>query len=339
MPEQLTAISPGKLILSGEHAVVYGQPALAIAIERYTTAVTTWHHKPHLISFKLLDLRYAKQHTLDTLDKLKHRLQDNYNAFLQGKANLCDVLKKPFELLQYSVSNLLEKLNFQLPRGVEIKINSEIPIGCGMGSSAAAIMSALHALINLFKLDVDPHKFLKLALEVENLQHGKSSGLDLHLAAFGGGMRYQAGKAEARAIPEIPMYMVNTGVPAASTGECVQRVKTVITQGSMLEDFATVTNALDCALQNNSMQNVELAIKENHRLLDKIGVVPQQVAKFVADIEAAGGAAKVCGAGSICGNNAGMVIIVGDDNYVTLSDKYGYKLEQVRVDYRGTRIV
>ena len=70
----LTARTPAKLILSGEHAVVYGQPAIAMAVDRYTTTTTTWRDSPH-IHFKLADLKYAKTITLQTLQRLTMQLQ------------------------------------------------------------------------------------------------------------------------------------------------------------------------------------------------------------------------------------------------------------------------
>lgn len=344
--QQLTAIAPGKLILSGEHAVVYGNPALALAINYYTSVTTKWHslstscpQQLLMVSFKFLDLKYAQRHTLQALEKVKVRLQNKYNAFLQGQVSLREVLKRPFELLQYSVSNLLEKLNVELPHGLELKINSEIPIGCGMGSSAAAIVSVLYALIKLFNLNLDPAKFLKLGLEAENLQHGKSSGLDLQLAAFGGSIRYQQGTAYQRPVPQLPLYFVNTGAADTSTGECVQQVAKVITVGSTLADFAAITNAMDYAMQKQDLSAVKLAITENQRLLQSVGVVPPAVAAFIAEIEASNGAAKVCGAGAIRGDKAGIVLIVGEADFAPIAAKYGYQLQAVQADLHGARII
>src|SRR5260221_4743917 len=78
MSKRLTARSPGKLILSGEHAVLYGKPALAMAVNRYAQSRISTHFSP-AIFFNLLNLRYAKSLTLNTLSTLKTRLQENYN--------------------------------------------------------------------------------------------------------------------------------------------------------------------------------------------------------------------------------------------------------------------
>jgi mevalonate kinase len=80
-------------------------------------------------------------------------------------------------------------------------------------------------------------------------------------------------------------------------------------------------------------------MRENHRLLCRIGVVPQKVQQFVADVETAGGAAKICGAGAVRGQNGGVVLVMADFMPTTLASKYGYKVSPVRGDPLGTRIV
>ena len=56
----LTARAPAKLIISGEHSVLYGQPAIAMAVDRYTTTTTNWGDSKY-IDFKFPDLAYAKK--------------------------------------------------------------------------------------------------------------------------------------------------------------------------------------------------------------------------------------------------------------------------------------
>lgn len=339
MEKTLSAIAPAKLILSGEHSVIYGQPAAAMAIKRYTTATTTWHYGTPKINFDLTDIKYVKAHTIHALDKLKLRLQDKYNDFLAGNLDLRGVLKKPFELLQYSVGNLLSKLNFQLPSGVDIKLNSDIPIGCGMGSSAAAIMSVLLSLINLFNLEIELKKILKLGLEAENLQHGKSSGLDLYLAAYGGCVSYNNFTSTKLNEVNFPIHIVNTGAPGSSTGECVQHVRKTINEGSLLDDFSAVTNTVINSIEKNDEKSMQKAVKENNKLLEKLGVVPQRVKEFITDLELSGNSAKICGSGSISGENAGIVMIVGNSDLNKVTSKHGYNLEQVKVENSGARII
>ena len=88
------------------------------------------------------------------------------------------------------------------------------------------------------------------------------------------------------------------------------------------------------ALAGSSEQELIAAVRENHRLLVGIGVVPESVQHLVSEIEAQGGAAKICGAGSIRGDSAGIVWVVGEaaraerkDSLITLEgDPYGARI-------------
>lgn len=339
MVYQLKAKAPAKLIISGEHAVVYGHPALAIAIDKYAHTTTTWNKASSMISLRSLDLAMVNSCTMQTLKKLKSRLQQDYKDFLDGKCTIRQVLRRPIELLQFTVSNFLEELNINLPSGIEIEINSDIPMGCGMGSSAASVVCTLYGLLSLFNIKLDPLKLLDLSLESENLQHGRSSGLDLSLATYGGCLRYQNGQTDKRNVPDFPLYIVNTGAPVSTTGDCVSFVRGAFESTNIGKDFDDVTSAIDLSMQNNNLVDFKLAITENNKLLQKIGVVPDKVAGFIQEIENFGGAGKVCGAGSIRGDNSGVVLVVGSENFASIASKYDYNIEPVTPDIEGARVV
>jgi len=325
--KSLTATAPAKLIISGEHSVLYGQPALAIAINRYTSTTTTWSATAR-IHFDLLDLSYAKSYTRKALLSIAKNLRDDYR------------IKRPFELLQYSVSRLLEVLNIKLSRGVDICVESNIPIGCGMGSSAAAIVSTVSALTALLHYDWNGCDQLAFCREIESLQHGKSSGLDLHLVTHGGCVRFEDGITQSRAVPKIPLSIVNTGQPESSTGACVAHVMPAFTNDPKLaSEFAVVTNHIDTALAANDLLEIKRGIRANHSLLRRIGVVPDKVANFISEIEVAGGAAKICGAGAVLGDNAGVVLLMADHGVQNIIRKYGYELQSIQVDTHGITII
>lgn len=335
------ARSPAKLILSGEHAVVHGYPALAMAVDRYAESMLVANESREGILFNLSNLSYVKRHTFNKLNLIKSQVLNNYHEFLKGQCHIRDVLKKPFELLQFTVSHLMEALNIQLPNGVELKTTSTIPIGCGMGSSAASVISTLYALTHFFGIDIEPQRYLSMGLAAENLQHGRSSGLDLNLALKGGYIRYQNGRRQAsNDIPELDLYIVNTGAPSCSTGECVMQVSDQFKTG-IGREFEAVTNHLDKAFCTENIDDICAGIRENHLLLQRIGVVPERVSALIESLERVGGAAKICGAGAIRGDQAGVVLVVGAEaeRLAKQVEAFGYTLEKIRGDAVGTQHV
>jgi len=250
------------------------------------------------------------------------------------------VLKKPFELLQYSVTTLIDRLNLQLTRGLEIQVNSNIPIGCGMGSSAATIVSSMQAIASLFNLKLEAKKFLALGQNIEDLQHGRSSGLDLHLTFFGGGIKFCQGNTTPIQITDTTcFYIVNTGVPQATTGESVAKAAKYFTTTKLGEDFKAVTDALDVALKENKLHDIQHAINENHKLLKNIGVVPKKVCSFIEAIQQQKGAAKICGAGSIIGEQGGIVLVVAERDLSAVAKTFNYNLQPITIDHYGTQII
>lgn len=332
----MQACAPGKLILSGEHSVVYGKPGIAMAIDRYAYAEIT----PRIakeITFNLLNLRYQKSHTLNALRRVKRRLSADYKKFLNGEYTIRDVLQAPIELSQFVLTNLLDHLNVSMQEGLQLQTESNIPIGCGMGSSAAMILSVIHAIAKYFRLDLKNEKYYSYGLEAENLQHGRSSGLDLRVSLQGGCIHYKDGIASQREIPTAPMYLVNTGKPESSTGDCVSHAGDYIP--SLLEDFAAVTEALDQALTAQNYIDLLAAIRENHSLLSNIGVVPEPVQQFIQKLEQQNMAAKICGAGSVAGDNAGIVLIVSEQNPEAICQRFGYSCQSIKGETRGLRAI
>jgi mevalonate kinase len=332
--------APAKLILSGEHAAVYGKPALAIAVNRYAEAEAASQLAP-IISFDLGDLAYQQALRFASLDRLKARIKNKYRRFLRGEFKIRQVLKKPVELAQFAFSLFFEVLNVRPTQGVKIKVQSDIPMGCGMGSSAAIILSVIHVLARHLDLSLPTETLFRMALEVENLQHGYSSGLDLRISQQGGCLFMRDGEVETRALPQLPFYLINTGSPLSSTGECVSQVEPLFRASSIGDDFAAVTLAMDQALQAQNHQSFRDTIRRNHQLLNQLGVVPEKVRQFIAEVEALGGAAKICGAGSVAGDQAGVVMSVTDEvaALTEICARYRYSLIPAAVEERGVHVV
>lgn len=332
--------APGKLILSGEHAVVHGQPALAMAVNRYAVASITRGLLPR-VSLDLADLAYSGNLTLNDLMRVKNRVKRKYQKFVNGDYQIRDVLKKPFELVQAALGIVAGTNNITLPDGMKVHVTSDIPIGSGMGSSAAAILSVMKAASMHLNIPVSTNILYEMALEAENLQHGNSSGLDLRVSLHGGCVYVKGLKIEPREVPGFTLYLVDTGRPATTTGECVKKVSPYFTTSSIGNAFGQVTDEMDKALREKSWHGMQEAVKENHALLCEIGVVPQRVQEFIAKTETFDSAAKICGAGSISGDNAGVVMVMTEDldRLSALCKTYHYELIPVQGEARGVHVV
>jgi mevalonate kinase len=318
------ATAPAKLILSGEHAVVYGQPALAMALDLVTTT-TIVSQKSHDIIFSLPDLNYQNSVTLLDLQRIAEAVQP---------------FQHPTELAKYAFAKLIEHFNFNLPNGFTITINSDIPISSGLGSSAALIVSIIHAVNNFFSLEIPLPDYFTLGREIENIQHGKSSGIDIFLATHGGAIKFINGKIEQRDFTNFQFLLVNTGKAASSTAESVAAAAKYFAQSKTLaSDFGAVTNDLDDALQNNKFPKIKECIRNNHTLLTKIGVVPEKVQQFLCEAEKRNGVGKICGAGSMSGENAGIVMIFAENDIIDLINRFGYQLLTIGATKHGVRII
>jgi len=309
-----------------------------MAIDRSVTA-TIEESSDGQISFDLPDISEHDSFTLLALQDFKRRAANNYHLFLDGQLGIRDVLHKPIDLFKFGFITLLDGLHRSLDSGIVIKLKSNLPLGSGMGSSAASVLSELRALGHYLRVDFKPEWYYEFSMEAEKLQHGHPSGVDSYISLHGGCATFENGEAKSVPLPRMQMYLVETGTPEATTGECVMQVKEQFENDMIWNDFEDVTREVETAVRENNDALMRSLLRENHRLLCRIGVVPEKVQKFVGDVEAAGGAAKVCGAGSVRGKNGGVVLVLADFMPTALADKYGYKISPVRGDPLGTRIV
>ncbi len=329
--------APAKIILSGEHAVVYGCPAVAVAVNRYaTTEIAT--NPDQGIFFTLSDLRTTLRLTLSTLRRVRDRLLETYRRFIEGKAGIREVVTAPADLFQYTLLSLIEDCQIDPVCGVRINVHSTIPIGCGMGSSAATIVSFVKAILHFFHIDKGIEWIEKLILDVERFQHGRASGVDSFISLHGGCARFQKGKTPCRLdMPHHPMWIILTGRPESSTGECVAAVSEKW-NAHLTAEFEEVTSLFEHGLKEKSSSQLIETMRRNHQLLATLGVVPEKVRSFISAIEKQGGAAKISGAGSIRGDSGGVVIAISEAPLEPLCTQYGYQLFPLEGEMLGAKV-
>lgn len=312
----MRVIANGKLILSGEHAVVHGNPALAMTVNRQVEVTL---EKKSLFDadlfLQLPNLKKVVRLGLDSLKKVYGSVREYYTHFLSGQKTIREVLQQPEELLLFAAGLLYSQKDFDLPFGIHVHVDSTIPLGSGMGSSAATILALLHGLSQKLELPFSEDKIFELALQAENMQHGRSSGLDLQVILQGGVIRYEKNQKPPylrRPLPHLPLYLIDTGRPCNTTGECVSQVAPLFTS-ELLARFRAVTDQMDQGLLIQDTPLFQAAMRENHRLLCDIGVVPKRIQDCISILEKNKMAAKICGAGAISGDCAGMVLVSADD--------------------------
>lgn len=264
---------PGKVILSGEHAVVHGAPAIGCPIDLFTTC--TIEEGTQGVTFHLKDLG-------ETVN-----------------------LSHP-HIAPYTASLFFEKTQIS-PTPLSITIESDIPIGAGLGSSAALICSLIKALDLYYQTSLTESEIFDLSVIAESHQHGRSSGLDIAISLRGCPVLFEKGEIAECLIKFPPFKIANSGKRMGTTGAAVTHTTNIFRERpELLNEFREVTHEL--AKPQERSLFLEL-IKRNQALLEEIGVVPQKVQERIKTIEALGGAAKITGAGSISGDGAGSLLI------------------------------
>ncbi|VAW49336.1 Mevalonate kinase [hydrothermal vent metagenome] len=329
---------PAKLILSGEHAVLYQCPALSMAIDLPTHCWTEC--QPNNTSSLHVELcNFTETHTLSFSEyrQQAQQIEQRYQLFLQNKTTIKTVLTQPIDLIICTLYHF-EQIQPLNTGNWSFKIQSETPIGRGLGSSAAVILSLLGSLIKHHSLSISSTELLTLARQVEARQHGKSSGIDPATLIYAGLVRYQTNQPiEPIISPPLNAWLIDTGKPDSSTGECVVAVQSRHQNDSALwQAFRTTTQAIASAIEHQEWQRLQQGITENHQLLTQIGVVPKTIQTFITKLHTQyHAAAKICGAGSLTGKNAGVIICLSKQAPTKLCHTYGYTCRPITLQQQG----
>lgn len=241
---------PGKWILAGEHTVLRGSPALVFPLRS-----------------RFLDLSYDSS----LKQPLQLELQGEHGKELE--VLLWGVLEKACEKTQMSRSELQGKL----------KLKSNIPLGAGLGASAAlcvAIGRWFQALGKISQAEV-----YEFSRSLENLFHGESSGVDIAVALSGEGLRFMRnGSREKIQMNWKPKWFVSYSGKRGVTSDCVNQVKSLLQQNSALgekidEDMKKAVQIAEEALVLDQAQGLA-KMKESMDLakscFDRWGLTPEE---------------------------------------------------------------
>jgi mevalonate kinase len=264
----------GKGILFNEHFVVYGIPAIASAIGKYTVArVEPCDRK----GVELIDSREA---TPGYKEEKKEQQQDSLNRIL--KTMNIDTSKN----------------------GVKITLEGNLYAASGIGASAASCVAIVRAFSEYFDLNLPDDRINEIAYEGEKGYHGTPSGIDNTASTYGGLIWFQKGEQMDRIPIPNPVEIVigNTGkvadTAAAVAGVRERKEKNPEKYKEIFERAENIAFLAKRAFQEEDHEEVGKLMNENHKLLQHIEVSSREL-DFLVGVARDNGAlgAKLTGGG------------------------------------------
>jgi mevalonate kinase len=276
------ARAPGKIILSGEHFVVLGAPAVAMAIDMYSEAHVTPKGEPGVDVDADIPLR-----------------------FLGGKSGN-PVVPDPRELLRplQLAAEVTMKQVGSGNRGLQLNVECEIPVAAGLGSSASTTVAIISAVARSRQIELSKQAIFKLAFVPENYLHGKPSGVDQASCIYGGMIQFNRPFNVKTVRPEKePVLLVcDTGIHHATKTLVGGVVKKSQKERSDFQDYIAKVREISAgvakALRKGNDEDLGILMYQNHDFLRKIGVSHPMLDHLVEVARREGAlGAKLTGAG------------------------------------------
>ncbi len=301
---KVVASAPGKVTLFGEHAVVYGYPAIVTAIGRRVW-VTAESRSDDAVVIAALDLRVPG--VVVTYRGNEVIIGTDYGRTLSAVA----YLRKAIEI----TSDYLGTRG-----GVNLTVRSEMPVGAGLGTSAAVSVATIAAYSKVLGYELRKDEIARLGWEVEKAIQGIASPMDTSIASFGGIIKiWKEGKEFVRKQLSVSIeepLIIGYVERQHTTAEMVKAVKNLKERyGELIElimkAIGRLTEEAESALLQGDVLKVGTLMNVNHGLLEALNVSTMKLSQIVYAARAAGAlGAKLTGAGG----GGAVIALASKDN-------------------------
>ena len=280
------ASAPAKIILFGEHFVVHGTKAILAAIDKRVTVTSSFtENKTIKVNSELgtLEVSMSSSH------------EEVKNEF------------RPFIFLANRMINSHQDVN-----GLEITIDSDIPIGVGLGSSSACCVAAAASISGLFK-ELSSEEILNLSIDAEKTIFPNTSGADCTVCTYGGMIEYPSIKKIDNTF-DLNLLIANSMIPH-NTKNSVEKVnkfkKNDEERFSELCDLETkLIDEAVMAMKNNDATVLGLKMLENQKYLEEIQVSNDILHDMISSLKEISIGSKITGAG----DGGCIIALVNDEN-------------------------
>ena len=306
------ASAPAKIILFGEHFVVHGTKAILAAIDKRVTVTTIFtENKTIKINSELV--------TIEVPNLSSH--EDVKTEF------------KPFVYLANKIINSEPNVS-----GLEITIDSDIPIGVGLGSSSACCVAAAASISELFN-KLSSEEILNLSIEAEKTIFPNTSGADCTVCTYGGMIEYDqsSGTRKIESTFQINLVIANSMIPH-STKSSVERVsKFKENDEERFSQLCDLENGLIdeviTAMKNNDSTTLGLKMSENQKYLEEIQISNDTLRNMINSLNQISLGSKITGAG----DGGCIIALVQDDNMDKVPALLGKDKEcfSAKIDTKG----
>ncbi len=270
------ASAPAKIILFGEHFVVHGTKAILAAIDKRITVTSV----------------FTNTGTLKVNSQLGTLEVPISSSYEEVKSEF-----RPFVYLANKIINSNQNVN-----GLEVTIDSDIPIGVGLGSSSACCVAAAASISELFK-ELSSEEILNISIEAEKTIFPDTSGADCTVCTYGGMIEYEqfTGTKKIDNTFDLNLLIANSMIPH-NTKNSVEKVNKFKENDeerfSQLCDLETkLIDEVITAMKNNDTTTFGLKMSENQKYLEEIQVSNDTLRGMISSLKEISLGTKITGAG------------------------------------------